>query len=317
MLVNQKQKMHVSIAMATYNGEKYLLQQLYSIIAQTHLPDEIIIVDDCSTDNTREILKQYSYKYDFIKLYFNETNSGVVKTFEHAIGLCSGDFIALADQDDVWFPTKIEELVNNIGDSWLIHSDAMLVDRNLQIINESHFAYSKNKHKWSFIDYLISNNVTGCTMMFNKKLLQYILPFPTGFYIHDHYIALVASYHHKIKLYNKPLIYYRQHGANTIGARRLSFERFVKGCQRLSASYDILLELGIFKDYNKQIELLRDYRLSIYNRKWTSRYNFFHLLKLSRGIQLIVFYFLITGIPNNSFNKWAYNIIWTREQGDE
>lgn len=315
--MNQKQKQHVSIAMATYNGGKYLSQQLYSIIAQTHLPYEIIIVDDCSTDNTREVLSQYSSKYDFIKLYFNETNLGVVKTFEYAISLCSGDFIALADQDDVWFPTKVEELVNNIGDNWLIHSDAMLVDSHLQIINASHFAYSKNKYKWSFVDYLISNNVTGCTMMFKKQLLQYILPFPEGFYIHDHYIALVASYHDKIKLYDKPLIYYRQHGGNTIGARRLPFERFVNGCQKLASSYNILLDSGVFKDYNKQIELLRDYRLSIYNRKWTSRYNFLHLLKLRKSLQLIMFYFLITVVPSRKFNKWAYNLIWTREQCDE
>ena len=96
----------VSIAMATYNGEKYLKEQLDSIYAQTYKDIEVIVCDDCSSDKTVEILDEYKEKYG-LKYYINEKNLGFKKNFEKAISLCSGDFIALADQDDIWIENKI------------------------------------------------------------------------------------------------------------------------------------------------------------------------------------------------------------------
>ena len=127
----------ISIAMATYNGGQYLSEQLDSIVNQTYTNIEIVIVDDDSKDNTVEIIKSYQQKYKFIKLYQNPTNLGIVKSFEKAISLCNGDYIALSDQDDVWLPHKLEELVNKIGSSLLIYSDAILVDSNMQVIANS------------------------------------------------------------------------------------------------------------------------------------------------------------------------------------
>ena len=98
----------ISIAMATFNGEKYLREQLDSIYSQTLLPYEIVAADDCSTDRTTEILEEYRIKKG-LKYLVNEHNIGVVKNFEKAISLCQGDYVALSDQDDIWFPEKLEK----------------------------------------------------------------------------------------------------------------------------------------------------------------------------------------------------------------
>src|SRR5574344_1640995 len=117
----------ISIAMCSYNGERFIKEQIDSIIAQTYKNFELIIVDDGSKDNTIEIIKYYQSKDSRIKLFQNEKNLGFVKNFEKAITLCSGDFIALADQDDVWKKNKIEVFLNNIDKNMLIYSDAILM----------------------------------------------------------------------------------------------------------------------------------------------------------------------------------------------
>src|ERR1700754_726282 len=114
----------VSIALCTYNGEKYISQQLDSILRQTHRNLEIIIVDDCSADNTFNIVKRYSILDSRIKCFRNEVNIGFNKNFEKAIKLATGDYIAISDQDDIWLPGKVELLLNNIGDNWLIFSNS-------------------------------------------------------------------------------------------------------------------------------------------------------------------------------------------------
>ena len=194
----------VSIAMATYNGSKFLNQQLDSIINLTYKCTELIIVDDCSSDNTIEIINSYIDKYHWIKLYQNVINIGAVKSFEKAINLCSGDYIALSDQDDVWFPNKLQTLLDNIEENLLIHSDAVLVDEHMNIVANSYFSTIKNKKLSGFTDYLLMNNVTGCTMLFSRKLFELAMPIPEGFYIHDHYLAIVASFHGTIKLLDEP-----------------------------------------------------------------------------------------------------------------
>lgn len=297
----------ISIAMATYNGENYLAEQLDSILNQTHTNIEIVIVDDCSKDTTIEIIKFYKQKYPCIKLYHNEKNNGVVRSFEKAINLCSGDYIALSDQDDVWFPYKLEELLNNIGNNLLIHSDAILVDEKMNVITKSHFDCVKERSKLTYVDYLISNNVTGCTMMFSRKLAELAMPIPNEFYIHDHYLAIVASFYGTIKLLDEPLVYYRQHGLNSIGAARPDFNQFLIGCKAKADSLKSLLSMTQFKN-NWQIELLSDYRLAFYNHNWKSKYSIYRLLRLRHGIKLIAYY-LILNLPPLSISEKIYNKI--------
>src|SRR5207253_4621935 len=126
--------MKLSVAMCTYNGASYLQEQFDSIAMQTRLPDELVICDDVSVDTTKEITDKFAAVAPFaVKRHFNENNLGSTKNFEKAIGLCQGDIIALADQDDEWSPIKLEQLEAALASSaktGLVFSDAEVVDQN-------------------------------------------------------------------------------------------------------------------------------------------------------------------------------------------
>jgi len=151
----------VSIAIATYNGAKYLKEQLDSIYTQTLLPFEVIVCDDGSIDETIKILEEFK-ELKGLKYFINPIKLGFFRNFEKAITLCAGDLIALSDQDDYWLPNKLERLVNEIGASDLICSDAILIDANNNIIQESYFNY-QNLFPYSddlFLNIFFNNYVT-------------------------------------------------------------------------------------------------------------------------------------------------------------
>lgn len=212
----------VSIAMATYNGEKYLREQLDSIYAQTYKIIEVIVCDDCSNDNTVEILKEYSDKFG-LKYFINEKNLGYVKNFEKAISLCSGEYIALSDQDDIWLPEKIQVLVENIGDKSVIHSDAYLINESGTVFSNSYTEFSKKMiNPNSEIDMILNGSVTGCTSMFKKSFINKILPFHDKLYVHDKFIGFSAFFENTLVYIDRPLIKYRQHSVNNIGATNVN-----------------------------------------------------------------------------------------------
>jgi glycosyltransferase involved in cell wall biosynthesis len=298
----------VSIAMATYNGEKYLSQQLDSILNQTHPIYEIIIVDDGSSDGTLNILNAYRDKYSNIKVYPNPENLGVVKSFERAIMLASGDYVALADQDDVWFNNKIEVLVAEIGDNLLIHSDAVLVDDDLNVLQPSHFAWGKQADKEGFFNYLVNSNVTGCTVLMSRELINLTLPFRSYVLPHDWYFSYYAAYCGRIKLYLKPLIYYRQHAVNVSGAKKKTFAQYRQNCLDLGSGYNDLLKDKFFA-MDKSLVFMCDYKLSLYSRRWHGENSIFQLLKMKKqGVKLLVFYFMMTKLPL-SLSERFYNIL--------
>lgn len=206
----------VSIAMATYNGEKYLVKQLDSLLNQTYTHLEIIICDDMSSDGTVEIINEYIQKDNRIQLVENKDNLGYVKNFEKAISLCSGKYIALSDQDDIWDKDKVTILIDNIGDNLLIHSDCRLIDEDGETIS---LTWKNELYSHTYIDdFLFSNVVTGCTALFSKELLVNILPFPKGLAYHDWYLAVYAARMKKIKYLPNTLIQYRQHSDQDTGA---------------------------------------------------------------------------------------------------
>ena len=298
----------ISIAMATYNGEKYLREQLDSILLQTYSNLEIIIVDDASLDSTLLILNEYQQSHANIKIFPNEINLGVVKSFEKAIGLCSGEYVALADQDDVWFPNKIAVLLAEIGDNLLIHSDDILVDENLQILASSHFAWGKQANKSNFFDYLVNVNVTGCTVMFSRELINLILPFKSHSLPHDWYLTYYAAYLGRVKLYLQPLLYYRQHEINVSGARKKTFGQYIKNCSEVSSGLNDLLVDNFFQQ-NVDLILVRNYKQGIVRRNLLSLKDIFQLLQKGKvGLKLLVFYWLMT-IPSLSFSEKIYNMI--------
>ncbi len=230
--------------MATYNGEKYLEKQLNSIYTQTYKNIEVIVTDDCSTDKTVEILKQYS-KVHGLKYFVNEKNIGFVKNFEKAITACKGDYIALSDQDDIWEIDKIHILHHQISDALLIHSDALLIDGEGEVIDPS---YTQNSHKVlrkDIIEYFFNNDTTGCTMMFSKKLLSTILPIPENIIAHDWWIAIQAKQQGKITYIPEALVRYRQHQNNQIGASNAL--EIGKHTVRVEAQHKKLLFLQILR----------------------------------------------------------------------
>ena len=212
----------ISLAMPTYNGGKYLREQLDSIYAQTMLPDEVIVVDDCSTDDTISILEEYKDRYG-LKFYRNDINLGYNKNFEKAITLCSGDYIALADQDDIWLPSKIEKCYNVIKDADL---NIPLLVSCFNSTNKSILDNAKEndcgiigtwKHNLS------RYTSQGCTLMFNRKLIEYIIPFhPTIMY--DAYIGFVASLLGNRFYIGEKLMYYRIHNNNSFASQNVSLK---------------------------------------------------------------------------------------------
>lgn len=212
--------MIVSVCLATYNGEKFIEEQLFSIIRRLPGNSEIIIVDDCSYDNTIHIIKNISD--DRIKIFQNKSREGPVKSFERAISLTKGDIIFLSDQDDIWCEHKISVMLRNFeeySDVGLIISDAYICNSNGEIYIDSFKGLRSFKlfKIDGFMCNLLRNNYLGCTMAFKSELKNYILPFPQGVPMHDIWIGNIANIFSKVLFIDDKLIYYRRHGANLTG----------------------------------------------------------------------------------------------------
>ena len=186
-----------------------------SLIEQTYSNCEIIIVDDCSKDNTVNILKQYADNYSPIKLYINSENLGYTKNFEKAIGLSNGEYIALCDQDDIWDKNKISIMIDSIGDNILIYHDSAFVDETGVPMNKK---VSDVQNSYSGNDpriFLFGNCVLGHAMLFKRQLLNFMGNF-NDIIIHDRWLGYVATNNGSIIYIDQPLVQYRQHrNANT------------------------------------------------------------------------------------------------------
>lgn len=218
----------IDILMATYNGEKYVREQIESILNQTYSEFRLVICDDFSRDNTYNILKEYEIKDERIVLHRNETNLGYIKNFEKLLTLVENDYFMFADQDDVWYETKVEDTLKKLDEtkSDLVFTDLEVVDENLNTLNDSYNTLMKYKRKILRADgynkIYLYNVVTGCTTLTKSKYIKEILPLPNNKnLIHDHYIPLVISLcGGKIEYLDKPTIKYRQHGKNQVGTGR-------------------------------------------------------------------------------------------------
>lgn len=204
----------ISIAMCTYNGEKYLKEQLDSIINQSYQNLEIVIVDDCSADDTYAIIKQYAEADKRLKIFRNEVNLGFNKNFEKALNLTTGQYIAISDQDDVWELDKIQALADNIGDNWMIFSNSAYMDEKGGLIKGS-LLNGFNFLARTYHGILLQNFVTGHTCLLNRDFLAHMLPFPANGY-YDWWMGFVALYNHKLTYLEKSLTRYRIHTDSVI-----------------------------------------------------------------------------------------------------
>jgi len=214
----------VSIAMATYNGEKYLREQLDSIYNQTYKNIEVVVCDDCSTDSTVTILEEYKEKYG-LKYFINEKNLGYSKNFEKAAFLCKGEYIAFSDQDDIWLPEKIEILINEIGLYSLIHSNAGMIDKNGTLLNKNIKSNLESELFTgnSFKKIANISIVRGCTILCKKDLVIKAAPIPPN-EPHDWWFAIVASRTNDLTYLDKELMFWRKHNSVT---NRSFFENLI------------------------------------------------------------------------------------------
>jgi len=203
--------MHISLALATYNGERYIAQQLNSILPQLTPEDEIIVSDDGSTDRTLEIIAELCCAQ--IHVYTNP-KKGVISNFENAISHSGGEIIILCDQDDVWCSNKVETIKKYFitTDSNLLVSDAYVTDENLNIIESSFYKLMSSGR--GFAKNFVKNTFLGCCMAFRKELKDIILPFPNKIPMHDSWIGLLAELNGNVLFVPEKLIYYRRHEAN-------------------------------------------------------------------------------------------------------
>lgn len=201
----------ISVCIATYNGEKYIKEQLFSILEQLGKDDEIIISDDCSTDNTIGIIEKLSDSR--IKLFFNK-EKGYTSNFENALKQVNGDIVFISDQDDIWNPNKVRVCLEELKSVDLVVSDCQLINSTNEIISDSYFELrSVKKSSWGN---LIKFSYLGCCLAFRSEILKKALPFPSNrqFCTHDNWLFLVGSFLFKHKVLDDKLIYYRRHDGN-------------------------------------------------------------------------------------------------------
>ncbi len=291
-----KEDIQVDVLLATYNGEKYLKKQLDSILNQTYKNIRILINDDCSTDGTINILKEYAKRDDRIKVIYNGKNLGYIKNFEELLKRVESDYFVLSDQDDIWYEDKIEKSLNKLinDKSDLVFTDLEVVDENLNQISPSlikFMQFEKNIKKHN--DYklvFLRNCVTGCTILSKKELIKNYIPIPDKSpMVHDWWMALIISQIGRISYLNETTIKYRQHIDNQLGI--YGMKNYIQDFDEYRQKY-INLKLDQFRLYvenqmyfkNKElVKLSKDaikYLENIKNKKYFNFRNYKTFFKL-------------------------------------
>lgn len=284
----------ISILLATYNGERFLKQQLDSIFNQTYDNFELVISDDCSNDGTLDLLKRYKTKYKNkikISITQNKKNLGYKNNFALLLQQAKGDLIALCDQDDIWHHKKLELLSRHIDGYSLIYSDSRLIDSEAKPLN-SNLSNKLNNNFNDFnscLNFLFDNAVSAHAMLFKKDLLHLILPLPEYIYF-DAWIASIAASLNGVKYYKQPLVEYRQHSSNTLSRKKKKkysllskiHTKYEKKFNDRKLMIQKVLEFKRNKALKQQEDKLLNSILNYYNsfeNSWFNYKMFFFLLK--------------------------------------
>ncbi len=207
----------ISVALAAYKGEKYIEEQIRSILPQLSHDDEIIVSDDRPGGMTEKIVKKIAAE-DSRVVWVEGKSKGVVSNFVNAIRYCKGDKIFLCDQDDVWLPDKVKRVMETFDEGYdLVLHNAYVTDGELNITEYSFF--EKRGSKKGVIRNIFKNSYMGCCMAFDRKLLKKIMPMPRSIPMHDQWIGILGEIYGKVKFLDLPLIYYRVHGGNVTGGK--------------------------------------------------------------------------------------------------
>ncbi len=263
----------VLVLLSTYNGEKYLEEQLASLFSQSYKDFKLIVRDDGSTDGTKEILNSYN-----MELIDSSENIGVKKSFETLLKYASensdAEYFMFCDQDDIWKSSKIEktlekmkELENLHGKNMplLVHTDLEVVDEDLKTIHHSMWQYEKINPKLNTLNrLLVHNTITGCTTMINSELLKKSLPITKECIMHDWWIGLVATCFGKIAYINDSTIKYRQHIRNDTGSKKFDLKYIFKKINFKDTDKYILQAKNFLEAYEQDLDeekrqLLKDF----------------------------------------------------------
>ena len=217
----------VSVAMAVYNGETYLKEQIDSIMSQLKVNDELVVSLDPSKDASEEIIKSYMNSDSRVKLYYGK-GKGAISNFENAIRHCRNSIIFLADQDDVWQPDKVRRVLAEFENpkAMVVLHNAQVVDEDLNILENSFFSI-KNSRK-GILRNIIKNSYMGCCMAFRRKCLKNILPFPPILPMHDQWIGLCCEWMGEAVFMEDTLLLYRRHGNNVSEMQHASAAQMLK-----------------------------------------------------------------------------------------
>ena len=306
----------VDVLMATYNGEKYVAEQIESILNQTYPKIRLIISDDGSTDNTKNILEEYAKKDNRIIIASHTERFGVVKNFEFLLSKVESPLYMFSDQDDYWESDKIKCSVECMKkeNAILVFGDLEVVDAGLNTIYKSFgdFMLLNRKIKKYInsnrLNYLY-NCVTGCTVLGKKENIKDIIPMPTNskYLIHDHWIGLALSLKGKLAYMNETHIKYRQHGNNQIGTNKVSHGfSSIKDVRKLF----IDVKLGVFGTYVEHNQIFPkdmqdlnikalDYYKMLENKKYINfkGWSIFHKLYKTETFKYYIMNFVIMNLP--------------------
>lgn len=294
--------MRISVAMCTYNGAKYIQQQLNSILNQTMPVDEIVICDDGSNDETIEIINSIKTNtFVDIRLHINQSHFGFKKNFIRAINLCHGDTIFLSDQDDIWYPNKVAVIFKWFSDNpknKVVFTDATLINDKGENINERlwpRFGFDNNKRRYFDHGYGLdiwawSNRATGATMAFKKDFVEKIKWEDAICDYHDIIITLTGLANHCLGYIDKELIYYRLHDNQFCGAKDLPKELYhspLKPCPLSLTSFDI----NFLQEQDKN-------HLEFIQQRYSFKYS--HLSSLFKSISSYL----------REYKSWAYKFFF-------
>ncbi len=297
----------IDILLATYNGEKFLREQLDSILNQTYKNFNLIISDDGSNDKTLQILKEYKEKDNRVIVYNHKENLGVISNFEFLLEKVNSKYFMFSDQDDVWNNTKIEKSLDKLKseNADLVYTDLEIVDENLKTIYPSYWKYKKIYSKIikynNFNALYLNNFVTGCTILAKSKYISDILPLPktSKYVLHDYWTALVISANGKISYLSETTIKYRQHTENRVGSSRKSDQ--IDDFKELR---DMFINVKI-----EHFEILKRYQGRIKSQKITRYTNealeYFELLK---NVKIINFRKWILYFKLYKYEEFSYSI---------
>ena len=254
--------MTIDVLLSTYNGEKYIGELFDSLLAQSCKNFQILVRDDGSSDKTISIIEDYMGKFAGRMRFINlpEENLGPAKSFSALMMASNADYVLFADQDDVWLPSKIQRLYDEMVQQESLHPDAPIlvqcdlevVDENLNLIAPSFWEFQGlNPSRNRLADMVMQNTVTGCAVMLNRRLATLVREVPLAAIMHDWWIALVASAFGYIASVPDSLIRYRQHGLNSVGAEKYGFMYFI------ARFFEMLSRKGV-ADVRQSLERVRN-----------------------------------------------------------